>query len=140
MNTLAIEAKLAQKYNYQRLPEEEADKYIKLYTDNIPKFLLISGGHIPLFTSKGTIITEGYKRIVIGHYGAFIEFDYNNAYSGYYVVQPGQEYRINDPKYSKNVKYIWYTINDGSNIKIYYQKKKVNYADYLPKNYYVSVH
>ena len=90
-------------------------------------------------TLNGTVICDSYRRIVVGDYGAFIEFDaqYNNSS---FVVAPGQEYRINDERYSKNVKYIWLTINDGSNIKIYYQKKGVTYADYLPGMCYVSVH
>lgn len=32
------------------------------------------------------------------------------------------------------------TIDDKSNIKIYFQKKKVLYADYIPRKFYVSVH
>jgi len=31
-------------------------------------------------------------------------------------------------------------IDDNSQVKIYKQKRKVRYADYLPKKYYVSVH
>ena len=38
------------------------------------------------------------------------------------------------------VKYLWLTIKDNSCIKIYYQKKSVDYADYKPGMLYVSVH
>lgn len=44
------------------------------------------------------------------------------------------------PECSKNVKYIWMTIADGSNIKIYKQKKKVAYADYRSGMFYISPH
>ena len=59
-----------------------------------------------------------------GDYGAFIEFDEEQANIDKYIIAPGQEYRVDNPRYSKNVKYIWMTIPDGSNIKIYKQKKK----------------
>lgn len=86
------------------------------------------------------MITIGYDRIVIGDYGAFIEFDNNKAIVESFIIAPGQEYRIEDERYSKNVKYIWLTVYDGSGIKVYFQKKGVSYADYKPGKYYVSVH
>ena len=75
-----------------------------------------------------------------GDYGAFIEFDEEQANLDEYIIAPGQEYRVNNPRYSKNVKYIWMTIPDGSNIKIYKQKKKVAYADYKSGMFYISPH
>lgn len=54
-----------------------------------------------------------------------------------FIVQIGEEYRL---KKDYNVKYNWLTINDNSNIKIYYQKRLVDYADYQINKYYVSVH
>lgn len=138
MNTTMIEAKLAKRYKYKKLPDDLSEKYRQYFIDNIPDGLFLNGGGA-LTTLNGTIICDSYRRIVVGDYGAFIEFDAQSDNSSF-VVAPGQEYRINDERYSKNIKYIWLTINDGSNIKIYYQKKGVTYADYLPGMYYVSVH
>lgn len=137
MNTLLIEAQLAEQYKYKKLPTEESKKYRQIYLENIPSFLSLSGGG-PLYTKFGTLICQSYKRIVIGDYGAFIEFDEPNYQK--YIIAPGEEYRVNDPRYKDNVKYVWLTINDGSNVKIYYQKKSVTYADYKPGMLYVSVH
>ena len=78
------------------------------------------------------------KVVVMADYGAFIEFSslpYHN-----YAIKSGQEYRVFDERYSKNCKYIWLTINDGSDIKIYKQKRTVAYADYKVDMFYVSVH
>ena len=36
------------------------------------------------------------------------------------MIAPGEEYRVKDPRYKDNVKYIWLTLKDNSNIKIYY--------------------
>lgn len=84
------------------------------------------------------LICKSYIRIVIGDYGAFVEFNEPN-YSAY-MIAPGEEYRINDPAYKDKVKYLWLTIKDNSCIKIYYQKKSVDYADYRPGMLYVSIH
>lgn len=139
MNTLKTEAALAKKYKYKSLPRDLSGKYRDFFTENIPNFLFASGSKDTLYTLSGTPICNGYDRIVVGDYGAFIEFSQSD-FSDSFIIQPGQEYRIDDERYSKNVKYIWLTINDGSDIKIYFQKKGVAYADYRPGKYYVSVH
>lgn len=133
MNTLKIEAALAKKYKYRPLKRDLSEKYRKFYLDNIPTELNVNGGVDTLFTLNGSPICDGYNRIVIGDHGAFIEFS-ASPYS--FIVKPGQEYRIDDERYSKNVKYHWLTINDNS----YHQMRTVAYADYLPDKYYVSVH
>jgi hypothetical protein len=137
MNTLKIEARLAEKYKYKPLPSDLSEKYRAYFRENIPEWLIETGSDAPLYTSKGSLITNGYGRIVVGDYGAFVEFDGENST---FIIAPGQEYRVNEERYSKNVKYIWLTIDDGSNIKIYHQKKGVAYADYRADMYYVSVH
>ena len=140
MNTLNIEAKLAQKYGYKPLPKDLSEKYRQFYIDNLPDCFIIDGSDTVLYTKTGTVVCNGYTRIVVGDYGAFIEFDKEQANFDKHIIAPGQEYMVNDPKYSKNVKYIWMTIADGSNIKIYKQKKKVTYADYKIGMFYISPH
>lgn len=140
MNTLNIEAKLAQEYGYKPLPKELSEKYRQFYIDNLPERLSIERSDTVLCTKTGTVVCNGYTRIVVGDYGAFIEFDEEQANLDKYIIAPGQEHRVNDPRYSKNVKYIWMTIPDGSNIKIYKQKRKVAYADYRSGMYYISPH
>lgn len=139
MNTLKIEKLLAEKYHYAPLSKELSEKYRSFFAENIPKWLCVDGADTPLYTSSGSKICENYDRIVVGDYGAFVEFT-SEAPSTKFVIQPGQEYRVEDAKYKRNVKYVWMTIDDGSCIKIYKQKKTVTYADYLPKKYYISVH
>ena len=136
MNTLYFEENLAKKWAYKKLPVEESKKVRQYYTENIPEFLDVNGGK-RLYTSDGTLICDSYERIVIGDYGAFIEFTVPAAR---FIIAPGQEYRIYDEKYANTVKYEWYTMRDKSNIKIYKQKRGVTYADYKPGKYYVSVH
>lgn len=139
MNTLKIEKLLAEKYHYAPLPEELSSKYRQFFTDNIPCWIKINGDKAPLYTANGTILCDEYSRVVIGDYGAFVEF-VSEPTGTEFVVQPGQEYRINDKRFNKSVKYVWLTVDDGSGVKIYKQRKRVTYADYMPKRYYVSVH
>ena len=139
MNTLKIEALLAKKYKYQPLPADLSPKYREFFKENIPDWLSVDGAKTGLATINGTPICNWYDRIVIGDYGAFIEFS-KEAIASSYIIQPGQEYRVYDDKYKNSVKYVWLTIDDGSGIKIYQQKRGVRYADYKPNRYYVSVH
>lgn len=136
MNTLNIEAALAKKFKYRPLPCDLSSKYREYFFDNIPSFLKCDGGGA-LYTKCGSIVCSSYQRIVIGDYGAFVEFE---KPANDFIIVPGQEYRVIDERYSKNVKYVWLTINDGSNIKIYHQRKGVSYADYKAGMYYISVH
>lgn len=108
------------------------------YRDALPGWCKLNGCIIPCYTLSGTLIAKGYNRIVIGDYGAFVEFTSEQAVKSNMIVQPGQEYRITDPRFSERVKYFWYTAKDDSGVKIYFQQKTVTYADYLPGMYYVS--
>ena len=139
MNTLRIEEILAKKYKYKPLPGDLSDKYRNYFAENIPEWLLTHDYNSPLYTLTGTKLCNSHGRIVVGDYGAFVEF-YEEAPETEFVIKSGQEYRVNDPKYIDHVKYIWLTVLDNSGVKIYKQKRTVRYADYLPGCYYVSVH
>lgn len=93
--------------------------------------------NLPIFAKDGTKIAEGFERIVIGDYGAYIEYDLSQVPKDMkYVYEKGEEYRV-DPYWRKKVKYIWYTI-PTADIKIYWQLRTVSYADYKVKKFYVS--
>lgn len=139
MNTLKIEKLLAEKYHYKPLPGDLSEKYRNFFLENIPDFLNVEGNSEPLYTKNGSKICDRYERIVIGDYGAFVEF-LDEPSENQFSIQKGQEYRVEDEKYKYTVKYVWLTIEDGSGVKIYKQKRRVSYADYLPERYYVSVH
>lgn len=129
---------LSNKYKYKKLSNKLSNVARNIYTNTIPAFLLSYDKTKPLYSLNGSLICNGYDRIVIGDYGAYIEFSSEQANKDLFIIAPGQEYRL-EPRYS-NVKYIWLTIDDGSQIKIYYQKNTVSYADYKPQYYYVSVY
>lgn len=142
MNTLNFEACLAKQYKYKKLPKKYSEELKDYFYNNLPVIFQqhLNGSDNLLYSMNGTLISKGFTRVVIGDYGAFIEYSEQQACTDNYIIKPGQEYRIYDPKYSNNVKYHWYTTKDNSNIKIYYQLKTVSYADYRPNMYYVSPH
>lgn len=130
---------LSNKYKYKKLSNKLSNIARNIYANTIPAFLLSFDKTKPLYTLNGSLICNGYDRIVIGDYGAYIEFSSEQANKDLFTVAAGQEYRIDNSRYA-NVKYAWLTINDGSQIKIYYQKNTVSYADYKPQYYYISVY
>lgn len=141
MDTRDYEAKIAEMYHYEKLDPTLSSSVRSYYYSNIPAFLMTGSNDHPIFSKKGTLIAKKYDRIVVGDYGAFIEFSAENAATINYVVKPGQEYRINDPRYKDNVKYLWYTLpGEEDEVKLYYQMRTVTYADYIPGKYYLSVH
>lgn len=75
-----------------------------------------------------------------GDYGAFVEFSRVQAYMRRLKIKEGQVYRIEDPRYAEHVKYLWLTADDDSDVKVYDQKRSVEYADYKPGMLYVSVY
>lgn len=148
---LALQNNLAEQYKYKPLPvliaKINMEKYVnslpicfsgQLYKSiNKPGFY-INGKDLELFTCNGTKVSNKYRRIVIGHYGAFIEIEPKDMVMENIIVQPGQEYRINDPNYASRVKYYWMTVNDDSHIKLYQQMRPVTYADYEANKWYIS--
>ena len=128
---------LIAKYKYKPLPDEISKKAREWYENNIPNHL--DDTKQTLFSSNSKVVCRGFTRIVIGDYGAYVEFSEEQANTNVFTCEEGEEYRISNPRYKDNVKYEWLTIY-GSKIKIYKQKKTVVYADYKPGMYYVSVY
>lgn len=133
---LQFQDDLSKEYYYGKLPKDKSDEVRDYYRATLPSL----DPDKPIYTLNGTLISEKFKRVVIGDYGAFIEFSEDDLNSKHIVVKNGQEYRVTNPKYAEKVKYIWLTVNDDSDVKLYYQKRCVTYADYKRQMFYVSPH
>jgi len=136
---LGFQERLAIQFKYKPIAASlfEGDVRGK-YLETLPPWCVLDGETVDLVTTEGTVIARGYERIVIGDYGAFVEFAPQYAVRENMKVKESEIYRIKDEKYSKNVKYIWLTAKDKSDCKIYFQKKTVDYADYRIGMLYVS--
>ena len=134
-----VEQDLVKKYKYRPLSPDLSARSRKFFGEQLPQELNVNGDkEYKLITFQGTHFATGYNRIVIGDYGAFIEFSKEQIIKPVIQIKKGEEYRVKDKRYSGNVKFIWLTTKDDSNIKIYYQQKIVTYADYKPGMFYVT--
>lgn len=128
---------LVELYKYKPLPKDLSKSQRQLYLDQLPSYFEITGNlNCNLYDNNYNLIAYGYSRIVIGDYGAYVEIPLDKMILENLIIKPGQEYRFN-PKYS-NVKYHWYCLKNNQDIKIYYQKHPVSYADYKPEMFYIS--
>lgn len=88
-------------------------------------------------TEKGLPIATGHQRVVIGGRGPYIEFSQRNMDLFNLFVPQNQAWRL-DPKYQQRCYYHEYRSRDKSYIKVYFQIRRVDYADYCVSFYYVS--
>lgn len=137
---LQYQEQLAHQHRYKPIPRTFFQDVRTEFEDALPDWCVMSGNSVPLATVCGTVIANGYTRIVIGDYGAFVEISPSQILMSRLHVKEGQTYRIEDPRYAEHVKYLWYTANDRSDVKVYIQKRTVEYADYKPDMIYVSVY
>lgn len=90
---------------------------------------------IPLFTRHSTPIARGYRRVVIGKRGPYVEFHVADIDFAWFYVPEEELKRIQRPG-------LWYyeewRSNDDSYVKLYWQKKTVAYADYKIGMCYIS--
>lgn len=149
---LKMQDDLATQYKYKKQPELIGEINMKEYLEALPAEMAdtvvpvpsqkpgyeVSGKDIPLYSKSGTKIAERYDRIVIGHYGAFLEIDPKDMCMENIKCEEGQEYRMKNPYFVDRIKYQWLTTKDDSHCKLYFQQKGVTYADYQPNKWYIS--
>ena len=147
MDVKILISSLVQKNKYKPLSPGESEYVREQFKAALPDFLKnkINGSDMKLYTKSGYLICNGFERIVIGDYGAYIEFSEEQATTDSFVVMKGQEWRLK-PKYDHSKYdalthkcYANDTINN-CNLLIYKQKQTVSYADYKIGMYYIGVY
>lgn len=129
---------LIKKYNYKALPPELSKEQRRQYeTELKPYFPHVLARDCELYVRGPLKISDGYRRIVVGDYGAFIEFTPAQAVVENFEVAPGEEYRLKE-NYRHTVKYFWLCPKGCPDVKIYFQQQRVDYADYQPMMFYVA--
>jgi len=91
-------------------------------------------GLIPVYTKSGFMVGTGYTRIVYGECGDYIEISPEQIIKENIEVPKDKEWKYGHEK----VYYIEYRTKDTFAVKIYYQIKVVDYADYKVGFFYVS--
>lgn len=119
---------------YKKLDDELSKNVRKIYQNYADQCNLKNNK--PIYSPNGTLIATGFDRIVVGDYGPYIEFTKEQANEKEFVIATGQEYRLT-PRYHNTIKYEWYSTKH-QDCKLYWQLRKVVYADYKPERYYIS--
>lgn len=95
--------------------------------------------HHHLTAHDGTSLTRGYERVVHGERGSYLEIFNHYIVWDLFHVPESQKWRVDDPEWKDKVYYIEHRSNGRSNVKLYVQKKTVNYADYKVGMCYISL-
>lgn len=93
-------------------------------------------GEVEFYTYDDTLIAVGYVRVVFGDRGPYVEFSTEQIVRAALVVPEDQRWRLtsNSPNF-----YYWeYRSRDSRNVKVYHQRKPVDYADYKVGMWYIS--
>lgn len=93
---------------------------------------VVSSNDLQFYTKTGLLIATGYDRLVIGKRGPYVEF--SDVVLDNIHIPNEQKYRLD----SLVVYYDEYRTNDECNVKVYFQKKTVKYADYKIGKWYIS--
>lgn len=83
---------------------------------------------------NGILIARGFVRVLHGGRGAYIEFSPGQMQGKNLGIMPGEHWRYGTTKVFYHLLQV---IGDPS-VKVYYQMKTVDYADYKVGMYYVS--
>jgi hypothetical protein len=91
-----------------------------------------------IFTKGSRLpIATGFVRVVHGGRGDYTEFTRDQILWENTFIPPDQKYRVTDPRWTHKVYYIEHR-SKRDYVKIYDQKKLVNYADYKIGMIYIS--
>lgn len=121
---------IAHDSRYRPLQRETSIAARALYEAQLPR-ILQEEKSLSFFSPQGALLASGFTRVVIGDYGAFVEF------APEHIQMHNIRLRWNTVV-DKPVKYIWWEPTDGSNVKLYEQKDIVAYADYKIGYWYVA--
>jgi hypothetical protein len=86
------------------------------------------------YSASGTWLASGYNRVVIGGRGAYLEYAPENMCLENLHIPAGQEWRL---QYEKAY-YIEHCSSDDANVKVYQQLRRVDYADYQIRMFYIA--
>lgn len=87
---------------------------------------------IRLYTKTGMKVSNGYERVVIGKRGPYVEFTSRQLLTTFFDLRNFDKLK-NDKAF-----YVEYRSIDTASVKLYFQLRKVDYADYKVGFYYIS--
>jgi hypothetical protein len=98
----------------------------------------VEGNDFTRFETKtGLHVATGYTRIVIGGRGPYVEFLPGHLIWDNLEIPGEEKYRLEHP-WKEKVFFVEWRSKDQSNVKVYDQKRTVEYADYKVGLFYIS--
>jgi len=88
-------------------------------------------------TGTGLHVATGYTRVVIGGRGPYIEFLPGHLIWDSLHIPDEEKFRLEHP-WKDRAFYVEWRTKDQSNVKVYDQKRTVDYADYKVGLFYIS--
>ena len=98
------------------------------------KIPIEGNSNLCFYSKEGLLLARGYKRVVIGQRGPYIEFDDDQIVKENIHIPKYAEHKLTDSM----AYYFEYRSNDSSFVKLYWQKMTVLYADYKVGLWYIS--
>lgn len=95
-------------------------------------------GNLPIRTTNGTEVAVGFNRIVHGGRGAYVEFLDEQIIKGSIEIVNGSEWRLDSSHPASSKCYFALYTPKGEKIRVYHQKREVDYADYIVGRWYIS--
>ena len=127
---------LSKQRHFRPLPKKTKQWFHDQYHQHLNGFSL-EGGECQR-SIGGTPVLANYTRVVVGDFGAYVEFDDADLLV-IKTVAVGQQWRL-DKKYLERSglapKYVWYEV---CRAKCYHQLGTVTYADYKVGKLYIHV-
>jgi len=88
-------------------------------------------------TAEGLVVARGYTRVVFGERGPYVEFLPRHMAKQSIRIPQKARWR-QDARWRDKVKYVEFRTRDSDpGVKVYFQRRTVSYADYLPGRYYI---
>jgi len=104
-------------------------------SDRLGTEIPLQGSDQTRFHSRaGSLLAKGYTRIVLGGRGAYVEFSPEQIQMAKLFIPEEQAWRSTGPK----AYYVEYRSIDTSYVKVYHQRKVVDYADYKIGMFYIA--
>lgn len=95
------------------------------------------GDSLEFRTQSGLTIARGYERVVLGGRGPYVEFLTEHMIQDSLFIPESARWRL-DPSWTLRCYYWELRTRDECRVKIYYQRRTVDYADYRIGCWYVS--
>jgi hypothetical protein len=106
---------------------------------NLPEFPP-EGEPVEFRTKSGTLVAVGYKRVVIGDRGPYVEFAEDQMVHDKLEIPKDQKWRLLwiEPDPQRRCYYWELRSIDKARVKVYVQQRTVDYADYKLGMWYIS--